>query len=370
MRVQPRSAPYAVALVLFSALVSALALGGCSSRGASEGSAASGSGAVAVAPGAPAAPDAKAAGGDPAQAGQSGPAQSGPAQSGQSGSVVTGDKIVRTASLDVEVDDVTRRAADVRRIALQVGGAVMSENSSAARSGNTAGRADPADPSGSVTPRPPGSGPSAVFGLAVPADQLETTLDQLAALGTATQRTSSSKDVTSTYVDTQSRASTLRASLDQLRALMAKTTAIDQLVTLETELSRRQADLDSMEAQLKSLDAKVAASTITVTLTPKAASATPTEDNGGGFLSGLRSGWQAFLGFGGGFLTVLGALLPSLGVVAVFVGPALVWWRRRRSARTQAEVLARARTEADAEAAARARAQARADQEDPAAVIS
>jgi uncharacterized iron-regulated membrane protein len=150
-------------------------------------------------------------------------------------------------------------------------------------------------------------------------------------LGTTVNRSSSSRDVTSTYVDTQSRLTTMRAGLDQLRALLAKTTTLDQIVTLETEISRRQADVDSLQAQLNTLDKKVSMSTLTVTLVT-AAQVVVAEEDGTGFVGGLRHGWAAFLTTLGGILTVLGAVLPFVALLALLGLPVYVWWLRRRAA--------------------------------------
>jgi hypothetical protein len=54
----------------------------------------------------------------------------------------------------------------------------------------------------------------------------------------------------------------------------------------------------------------------------------PAEEDHSGFLGGLAGGWHAFLVFGGGLLTVLGAVAPFL----LFVVPLgwLGWWLHRR----------------------------------------
>jgi hypothetical protein len=228
-----------------------------------------------------------------------------------------GDKLVRTASTQVQVDDVEARSADVRRIAVASGGMVVSENSTAVPRGTSDGTVDK-DVSHSV------------LGLAVPSDALDAVLDEVGKLGTTVQRSSLSRDVTSTYVDTQARVTSMKASLDQLRSLLAKTTALDQVISLETELSRRQADLDALQAQLSALDKKVSMSTLTVDLAT-AARVVSEEDDAGGFLGGLRHGWRAFLGTLAGVLTVLGAVLPFLLLVGAVGGPAYLWWRRRRA---------------------------------------
>ena len=310
-------------------LVAVLALGACSSAGTAS-SAGGGSGASAVAP---ANPEVGAPGVDTPDAGAAADAQKLSESSGQSASapgsgttarssspssaadIAAADKLVRTASLQVQVDDVEAKAAQARQIAIAAGGTVVSENSSAVPMGD-----------GGVDKQ----GSRSTMSLAVPSDTLDRVLDDLGKLGTTVQRTSSARDVTSTYVDTQSRIATMKAGLDQLRALLAKATDLNQIVSIETEISRRQADLDSLQAQLNSLDKKVAMSTVSVTLVTAANVVVPEEDSSG-FLGGLKSGWKAFLGASSGVLTVLGAILPFVVLLAVVAVP-LLWWRRRRSA--------------------------------------
>ena len=312
-------------------LIAVLALGACSSAGSGSASA-GGSGASAVAPANPeiGAPDA-----DTADAGAAAADAQKLTESAQSGGAVSGsspgrnsttaadlaaaDKLVRTASLQVQVDDVEAKATEARQIALAAGGMVVSENSSSVPMGD-----------GGVDKQ----GSRSTMALAVPSDTLDRVLDELGKLGTTVQRSSSARDVTSTYVDTQSRISTMKASLDQLRALLAKTTDLNQIIALETEIARRQADLDSLQAQLNALDKKVAMSTVSVTLVTAANVVVPEEDSSG-FLGGLKSGWKAFLGASSGVLTALGAVLPFVVLLAIVAVP-LLWWRRRRSAQQPA----------------------------------
>jgi hypothetical protein len=227
---------------------------------------------------------------------------------------VAADKLVRTASLQVQVDDVEAKAAQARQIAVAAGGTVLSENSSAVPAND--GSIDKQGSRSSMT-------------LAVPSDTLDRVVDDLGKLGTTVQRASSARDVTSTYVDTQSRIATMKAGLDQLRTLLGKATDLNQIVSLETEIARRQADLDSLQAQLNALDKKVAMATVTATLVTAANVVVPEED-GTGFLGGLKAGWKAFLGASSSLLTVVGAILPFVVLLLLLAAP-VVWWRRRRS---------------------------------------
>lgn len=257
-------------------------------------------------------------------------------------STVPDQKLVRTATLQVTVADVTRGAAQVRSVTAGAGGVVRSEQVGTGLGGPVPAAADSdvtgpssgsSGSSSGVTADQPAPGNAstslAQLTIAVPADRLESVLDQLSRLGTVEQRTSSTQDVTQKHVDTQSRITTMKASIDRLRALMAQATTVDQLVRLETELSQREADLESMQAQLASLDQQVALSTVTVTLYPQTTTAPPTD---GGFVAGLQAGWSAFTATLGGVVTFLGLVLPFVGLVLLIGLPVAVWWRRRSGA--------------------------------------
>ncbi|HYO20370.1 MAG TPA: DUF4349 domain-containing protein, partial [Dermatophilaceae bacterium] len=241
--------------------VSALLLAGCSGSGTSSTEAGVKDSAPAQdratgnsAPDAQSAPDAK--------SGTAGAPSAGPADIAKPGAPVTGSgaKLTRNASLDLRVKDVAAGAARVRGIALGQQAQVLSEQ---------IGRGDPGGPvplqEGSESPSP-----QTGFGtltLSVPADKLDTALDQISKqVGTVLSRSTSSQDVTAQYVDTESRLKTMRASVARVRALMTQAKDIGQVVALESELSRRQADLESLESQLGALKNSVERSTLTVSL--------------------------------------------------------------------------------------------------------
>ncbi len=287
-----------VGTVVSLALAAALALGACSSSAPS--------GAVGSAE-----PGAAAQGSiEGASAGAAKDARAPAAQAPGAPAVLQlqSQQLVRSATVRLSVGDVVAGASGVRAVAMGVGGSVTSEDI-----GTAAGER---------------GGDRGTMTLAVPAERLDSVLDQLGRLGSVVQRTSTSQDVTSTYVDTASRVATMKASLDRLRALVAQTTTIAQIVDLETELSRREADLEALQATLASLDKQVALSAVTVTLTPTTAAA-PGVDAGSGFLVGMTRGWDAFTSFAAGLLTALGAVLPFAATLALLGLPGLVWWRRR-----------------------------------------
>jgi hypothetical protein len=237
-----------------------------------------------------------------------------------------GPKLTRSASLDLQVKDVAAAAARVRTIAAGLQAQVISEQIGKGGPGDPVPLQNDSQPSGT-------SGDVGGFGtltLSVPSDKLDAALDQITRtrIGTVLRRNTSSQDVTTEFVDTESRLKTMRASVGRVRALMARAKDIGQVVALEGELSRRQADLESLESQLNALKTSVERSTLAVSLTTADALL---ESQAGGFIAGLRSGWEAFTASARGLFVALGAALP-FAVFFALLGAPLWWsWRRRRA---------------------------------------
>lgn len=175
----------------------------------------------------------------------------------------------------------------------------------------------------------------ATLSLAVPAEKLDGVLDQLSHLGTSlVKREMNTQDVTEQVIDVEARLATQRASVERIRALLARATSVSEIASVESELTSREATLESLEQQRNSLAGSVAMSTVAMSIRSVAAPPPAAEDHSG-FLGGLAGGWDAFLVFGGGLLTVLGAIAPFL----LIIGPLawLGWWLNRRRRATRPE---------------------------------
>lgn len=175
----------------------------------------------------------------------------------------------------------------------------------------------------------------ATLSLAVPAERLDPVLDQLSHLGSSlVKRELNTQDVTEQVVDVEARLTTQRKSVERIRALLSQATSVSDITSIESELTSRESALESLEQQRNSLAGSVAMATVSMSIRSVAAPAPPSEDRSG-FLGGLAGGWDAFLTFGGGLLTVLGAVAPFL----LIVGPVAwgAWWlnRRRRASRPE-----------------------------------
>lgn len=108
--------------------------------------------------------------------------------------------------------------------------------------------------------------PNATVQMRVPQNVLETTLDELAELGTVQSRNISAEDVGEQIVDFQARLSNLRRTESNLQKIMDKSGSVKDILSVAQELSQVREQIERITAQLKSLQNQVAYSTITLNL--------------------------------------------------------------------------------------------------------
>lgn len=302
-----RSARPAHALAVVT-LTAALALTGCSAGGDSGA-------------------DSKAAVGEPA-AGAADTAQDAKEGAGSSGSRATTapnlavNRIIRTATLTVQVKDVPKALDEARATTENAGGYIGDET--------TVRDEDGAERTRVV--------------LRVPVGKYDDVLAALQGAGKLLERTAKAQDVTDQVVDVESRITSQRASVARVRELMDRATKLSDVVTLEGELSRRQSDLEALLAQQASLKDRTSLATVTLTLSEKPA-APAAEDDDPGFVDALAGGWDAFVTMLRWIAVAFGALLPFLAVALLLL---LAWLRlvrpRRRAAADRARAAAPGQT--------------------------
>ena len=222
--------------------------------------------------------------------------------------VIDNQQIIRSATMTVVVPDENQAATRLRAIASAHGGVVTTENV--------------------VSGGEKSSYATSTIVISVPADQLDVALTDIAAIGEVTLRTIESTDVTAKVADVDSRIATMRASIARMQDLLTRAGSVTEIAQVENELTTRESDLESLLAQQKALAQRVAQSPITVTLT-RVAVIEPNPVPETGFVAGLKAGWHALTVFGVALLTVVGALLPFLVVMAL-IGAPVAWLVRRR----------------------------------------
>ncbi|GAB3280567.1 DUF4349 domain-containing protein [Kineosporia babensis] len=219
---------------------------------------------------------------------------------------------IRTAQVTLEVKAIGEGSARVRGIAAGVGGLVQDENS--------------------TFEDPDSDGGSSVITLRVPVEKLDPAIEQLDDVGRRLDLRTSSKDVTTSIADLDSRVRSQETSVERMRVLLAEADSVKDVIAIESELSTREANLESLQAQAAAVKDKAALSTLVVTL--QLASAEPVADDDSGFLAGLGAGWDALKAGTVAVLTVVGVLLPIGLALAVILVPAWFVYRRLRPAAT------------------------------------
>lgn len=102
--------------------------------------------------------------------------------------------------------------------------------------------------------------------LRVPAKQLRNALGRIAELGVVEHRSLSAQDVSSEYVDVESRIRALEMTQKQLLELMSKARTVDEALHVRQALDGVTAELEVLKGRMRQLDNLIAYSTITLTL--------------------------------------------------------------------------------------------------------
>lgn len=247
-----------------------------------------------------------------------------------SGSGTASRDIITTASATVVVDDIAAAVTQITDAAESRDGYV--ESMSIGQSGQVM----PVDPATGMvydsTMPYPATPDGAWITVRVPADGLQSLVDQLSGLGEVTASSVNRQDVTAVTLDLQARVDAAQASVDRLTELMAQAGSLSDLIAAESALAERQATLESYQQQVKYYDEQVAFSTLTVSLTEPVETVVA---DPAGFGDGLAAGWNGLVATLNGIVIAIGFLIPWILVLAVI---GLIVWGivalvRRRKAR-------------------------------------
>jgi hypothetical protein len=152
--------------------------------------------------------------------------------------------LIRTARLTLRVDDVAAAIGSVQAIARSKGGDVL----------DLQDRLDPDNQR------------RASLVLRVPQGQLDSALNDLAALGRSTNRQISAEDVTDRIIDADARLRNLRRKEQSFLAILERAGAIKDVLAVTEQVERTRAEIEVLDAQLKSLRDRVAYSQISIDL--------------------------------------------------------------------------------------------------------
>ncbi len=142
--------------------------------------------------------------------------------------------------------------------------------------------------------------------------------------------TMSTQDVSSDYVDTQSRLNNLRGEQQRLLTLLSHASALGDVLSIDQRLTDVEGQIEQIEAHLNSLNGQITFYNISISLQPGQAALTPST---GWSVSTI---WQNALSAAIVFAQVLATVFIWLLVFSVYIIPlALIVWFVRRWRRAQ-----------------------------------
>jgi hypothetical protein len=201
-------------------------------------------------------------------------------------------KIIMTATITLESDEVSKRFEDVGNLAASYGGFIAS--SSFGNSGD--------EQTASITIR-------------VPAQSYQSVLSELRRFGDVKGEQSSASDVTEEYTDLDSRLRNLRGIEAQYLEFLTRAMTIDEILTVQDRLNATRLEIEQVQGRINLLDNQADLATITIHLEPPFVAKTePKGDGTTNPVEALENGWEASL-----------AVLTGVAAVALAV-IAFSWW--------------------------------------------
>ena len=157
-------------------------------------------------------------------------------------------KIVRSAQLNIEVEDMDTAIAALRERTQALGGMV-----------------DACEISGRKA-----DGRWASLSLSVPSESLDGFLSDAGGLGTVTRESSQTTDMTDTYYDNASRLASAQAQKQRLDELYAQAQDMSDIIEITDALYDLQWEIDTLTGANQRIDTRVALSQVSITLSEKA----------------------------------------------------------------------------------------------------
>tara|TARA_R110001632_G_scaffold714_1_gene2608 strand:- start:732 stop:1601 length:870 start_codon:yes stop_codon:yes gene_type:complete len=213
-------------------------------------------------------------------------------------------KIIKTATLRFESQDLEQTHAQILSIIKEAGGYVQNDNS--------------------------GKNYSQLYhnlSVRIPTENFQSTLDAISkGVAHFDEKTIRRQDVTEEFIDLNARLKAKRALEDRYLALLAKAKNVKEMLDIERELSQIRETIERAEGRLKYLSNKVSLSTLNIQFY-KTEIVTQTNTSFGAKMSNaLKSGWNGIASFFLGLLSVW----PFLILVALFAYVIRRWIQKRK----------------------------------------
>lgn len=182
----------------------------------------------------------------------------------------------------------------------------------------------------------PHSPRSGTWKVRVPSKRFDPFMQAVAKLGEVRKRTSNSQDVTDAYYDSAAHLKADETEEKSLLGLLEKTQGkVEDILKVREQVRIVRGHIEANKSQLQRWDKDVEMATVTVTLLDRRDYTPPLiPDFGSSIGRTFQASIEALVSFGKGIVLVIVALAPWLAVLALFVVPLVMIWRRRRAMNT------------------------------------
>ena len=160
------------------------------------------------------------------------------------GAVVTGQKLIRTAWLELESTEFDESVCGLKELTGEYGG--YFETSSVANHKDGARWGD--------------------YTVRIPAEKFDAFLSQAGTLCHMTWQEISQEDISEAYYDTEGRLQTQQIKLERLQNLLAKAEDMEDIIQLESAISETEWQIENLSGTLRHYDGKVSYATVHINL--------------------------------------------------------------------------------------------------------
>jgi hypothetical protein len=156
-------------------------------------------------------------------------------------------KLIKNASLHIEVDNALATAQSITQTATAAGGYIADTS-----------RQIIGDEQYMIT-----------MSVRIPSGTFDTITEGFQSLGTVLNFTANAQDVTEEYVDTESRARNLKLSEERLLEHLSRSAKLEDILKAEQEITRVRGQIEQLEGRLRFLSNRVDFSTVSIQLQDK-----------------------------------------------------------------------------------------------------
>lgn len=190
--------------------------------------------------------------------------------------------------------------------------------------------------------RPTSTSRYASMTIRIPVANLEHFAGGVSENSNVTRRTESTQDITTTYVDTESRKEALTVEQERLLALLEQAESLEDILALETRLTEIRYELESIESRLRTYDNQVQYATISLDVN-EVQVFTDVEEKGfweelgEDFVDSLKGAWMLICNIFAFLIVALPYLFICALVALGIILPICIHKKKKRARKEKAE---------------------------------